>query len=105
MHYKQYVQTTENLKKKNRNKIIQYTSPSIFVSSENWTIKARDARRITALEMKYMIETPGYTWADYKTNTEIAKGLNITLIVDKIEEYRRNWLQQYTECLVKDYQG
>jgi hypothetical protein len=45
--------------------------------SENWTIKARDARRITAAEMKYMKRIAGYTWTDNKTNTEIAKELNI----------------------------
>jgi hypothetical protein len=28
--------------------------------------------------MKYMRRTAGYTWTDYKTNTEIAKELNIT---------------------------
>jgi hypothetical protein len=35
---------------------------------ETWTIKARDARRITAAEMKYM-RTAGYIWTDYKTNS------------------------------------
>ena len=30
MHYKQYVYTTEDFKE-NKNKIIQYTSPSSFV--------------------------------------------------------------------------
>jgi hypothetical protein len=43
--------------------------------SANWTIKARDARRITVAEMKYMRRTAGYTWTDHKTNTEIAKEL------------------------------
>ena len=38
-----------------------------------WTIKARDARRITAVEMKYTRRKAGYTWTDYKTNTQIAK--------------------------------
>jgi hypothetical protein len=38
-----------------------------------WTIKARDARRITAAEMKYMRRTAGYTLTDRKTNTEITK--------------------------------
>ena len=33
------------------------------------------------------------TWADYKTETAIAKDLNIAPVVDKIQEYRRNWLQ------------
>ena len=32
------------------------------------TVKARDTRRITAAEMKYMRRTAGYTWTDYKTN-------------------------------------
>jgi len=32
-----------------------------------------DARRITAAEMKYMRKTAGYTWTDYKTNTQITK--------------------------------
>ena len=53
-------------------------------------VKARDARRITAAEMKYM-GTAGYTWADYKTNTQIAKQLKIFL--DKLLEYKRNWIQ------------
>jgi hypothetical protein len=60
--------------------------------SETWTIKAKDARRITAAEMKYM-RTAGYTWTDYKTNTQIAKELKITQILDKLLEYKRNWIQ------------
>jgi len=39
--------------------------------------------------MKYIWKTAGYTWTDYKTNTEIAKELNITPVLDKIQEYRR----------------
>jgi len=35
--------------------------------------RQRDARRMTAAEMKYMRRTAGYTWTDYKTNTQIAK--------------------------------
>jgi hypothetical protein len=40
--------------------------PTLLYGSENWTIKARDARRITAAEMKYMRRTAGYTWTDQK---------------------------------------
>jgi hypothetical protein len=47
------------------------------------TIKARDARRITAAEMKYMRRTAVWTWTDYKTNGQIAKELKITPILDK----------------------
>jgi len=39
-----------------KNKTIQYTSLAcqLFHRIENWTINTRDARRITAAEMKYM---------------------------------------------------
>jgi hypothetical protein len=47
--------------------------PGLLYGSENWTIKARDARKITAAEMKYMRRTAAYTLRDHKTNTEIAK--------------------------------
>ena len=42
--------------------------PVLLYGSETWTIKARDARRITAAEMKYM-RTARYSSTDYKTNT------------------------------------
>jgi uncharacterized membrane protein len=32
-------------------------------------------------------------WPDYKTNTDIAKKLNITPVLDKMQDYRRNWIQ------------
>jgi hypothetical protein len=47
--------------------------PAVLYSSETETIKARDTRRITAAEMKYLRKTAGHTWTDYKTNTEVAK--------------------------------
>jgi hypothetical protein len=43
--------------------------------------------------MKYMRITAGYMWTDHKTNTEIEKELNITTVLDKIQDYRRNWTQ------------
>ena len=61
-----------------------------------WTIKASDARRITAAEMKHMRRTAGYTWTDYKTNTQIhkfVKELKITSILDKLLECKRSWIQ------------
>jgi hypothetical protein len=30
---------------------------------------------------------------DHKTNTEIANELNITPVFDKIQNYKRNWIQ------------
>jgi hypothetical protein len=69
--------------------------PVLLYGSETGTIKARDARRITAAEMKYM-RTAGYTWTDYKTNVQIAKELKITTILDILLEYKRNWIQRVT---------
>ena len=60
---------------------------------KKWTNRARDARRITAAGMKYMRRTAGYTWTDCKTNSHIAKELKITSVLDKLLEYKRNWLQ------------
>jgi hypothetical protein len=40
----------------------------VLRGSENWTIKAIDARRITAAEMKHMRRKAEYTWTEYKTN-------------------------------------
>ena len=34
-----------------------------------------------------------YTWTDYKTNTQIAKELKITPVLDKLLEYKRSWIQ------------
>jgi hypothetical protein len=64
--------------------------PVLLYGSETWTIKSRDVRRITAAEMKYMRRTAGYTWTDYKTNSHIANELEITPVLDKLLEYKRN---------------
>jgi len=65
----------------------------LLYGNETWTIKAKDARRITAAEMKYMRRRAGYIWTDYKTNAQIAKELKVTQILDKLLEYKRNWIQ------------
>jgi len=33
------------------------------------------------------------TWLDYKTIRDAAKKLNITSVLDKMQDYRRNWIQ------------
>jgi len=55
--------------------------------------------------MKYMRRTAGYTWTDHKTNTQIAKELKITPILDKLLEYKRNWIQHVNRMPVIDYPG
>jgi len=58
----------------------------LLYSGENCSIKARNARRITAAEVKYVRNTAGYTWADCKANIEIAKEISVTAVLDKIQE-------------------
>ena len=41
-----------------------------------------------------MRRTAGYTLTDYKTNTQITKELKITQILDKLLEYKGNWIQR-----------
>jgi hypothetical protein len=49
-------------------------------------------RRTEAAEMKLLRPLAGYTIYDHKTNDYTRRELRITDIVDKIDEYRRNWL-------------
>jgi hypothetical protein len=41
-----------------------------------------------------MRSTACYTCTDYRTNTEIAKELNMSPVLGKIQDYRLNWLRQ-----------
>jgi hypothetical protein len=81
----------------NKTRIKLYNTLALSVllyGSETWTIKAGDARRITAAEMKYMRRTAGHIWTDYKTNVQIEKKLKITPVLDKLLEYKRNWIKR-----------
>ena len=59
--------------------------------SENWTLTVLQRRRTEAAEMKLLRPLAGYTIYDHKTNY-IRRELRITGKLDKIDEYRRNWL-------------
>jgi len=66
--------------------------PTFLYGSENWTLTASQRRRIEAAGMKLLRPLAGYTLYDRKTNNYIRRELRITGILDKIDEYRRNWL-------------
>jgi len=57
-----------------------------------WTLTALQRRKIEAAEMKLLRPLAGYTLYDHKTNDYIHCELRITGILDKIDEYRQNWL-------------
>jgi hypothetical protein len=74
----------------------------VFKTSPEWVTgpeqgKSTHSGRIATFSLwtgiKYMRRTAGYTWTDYKTNTQLAKDLKITTILDKLVEYKRNWIQ------------
>jgi len=65
--------------------------PTFSYGSENWTL-ALKRRRIEAAEMKLLRPLAGYTLYGHKTNDYIRRELRIIGILDKIDEYRRNWL-------------
>jgi hypothetical protein len=49
--------------------------PVLLYGSETWTVKARDARRITAAEMKYTRRTAGYIWNILQNKYTNCKGI------------------------------
>ena len=66
--------------------------PTFLYGSENWTLTSLQRRTIEAAEMKLLRPLAGYTLHDHKTNDCIRRELRITGTLDKIDEYRRNWL-------------
>jgi len=66
--------------------------PTFLYGSENWTLTALQRRRIEAAEMKLLRLLADYTLRDHKTNDSIRRELQTECILEKIDEYRRNWL-------------
>jgi len=66
--------------------------PTFLYGSENWTLTALQRRRIEAAEIKLLRPLAGYTLYDHKTNDSVRRELQTECILDKIDEYRRNWL-------------
>jgi hypothetical protein len=69
--------------------------PTFLYESENWTLTASQRRRIEAAEMKLLRPLAGYTLYDHKTNDSIRRELQTKSILDKIDEYRWNWLLHF----------
>jgi len=66
--------------------------PIFLYGSENWTLTALQRRRIEATEMKLLRPLAGYTFHGHKTKDSVRRELQTECILDKIDEYRRNWL-------------
>jgi len=66
--------------------------PTFLYGSENLNLTALQRRGIEAAEMKLLRPLAGYTIYDHKTNDYIRHEPRITGILDKKDEYRRDWL-------------
>jgi hypothetical protein len=66
--------------------------PTFLYGSENWTLTASQRQRIEAAEMKLLRPLAGYALYEHKTNDPVRRELQTDNILDKIDEYRRNWL-------------
>ena len=66
--------------------------PTFVYGSENWNLTTLQRKRIEVAEMKLLRPLAGYTLYDHKTNDPVHRELQITCILDKIEEFRLNWL-------------
>jgi hypothetical protein len=66
--------------------------PPFLYGSENWTLGDLQRRRIEAAEIKLLRLLAGYTLHDHKTNDSLHHELQTECILDKIDEYTRNWL-------------
>jgi len=75
--------------------------PTFLYGSENWTLTSLQRRRIEAAEMKLLWPLAGYTLYDHNTNDYIRCELRITGILDKIDEYRRNWFSTLAKNATK----
>jgi len=66
--------------------------PAFLYGSENWILTVLQRRRIEAAEMKLLRPLAGYNLYDHKTKDSVSRELQTECILDKIDEYRRNWL-------------
>jgi hypothetical protein len=66
--------------------------PTFLNGSENWTLTALQRRGIEAAEMKLLRPLANYTLYDHKTNESVCREMQTECILDKTDEYRRNWL-------------
>jgi hypothetical protein len=65
---------------------------TFLYGSENWTLTALQRQRIEAAEVKLLRPLASYTLHDHKTKDSVRRELQTECILDKTDEYRRNWL-------------
>jgi hypothetical protein len=72
--------------------ITMLVMPTFLYGSENWTPTVLHRRKTVTAEMKLLRPLARYTLYDHKTNDSVRRELQTECILDKIDEYRRNWI-------------
>jgi hypothetical protein len=66
--------------------------PALLYGCEIWVIGEKDESMITSAEVKFMRRRAKYTWQGYKTNEDILSAVTINPVVNKIQNYRNQWI-------------
>jgi adenine specific DNA methylase Mod len=70
--------------------------PILLYGSEIWTLRRKNKKQLTSIDMKYCIRTAGYRFLDHKRNEEILEELKLEQVEEKPRRYKSNWLQHVT---------
>jgi len=65
----------------------------VLRGSENWTINARDCKKNNSSRDETYEKNSRIHLDRIYIKKKVARELNITSVLDKIQEYGRNWLQ------------
>lgn len=66
--------------------------PAGLYGSEIWTMTKGEKSRLQASEMRFLRSTLGITRRYKIRNDDIRKELNIFNLCDKVDEYKKSWL-------------
>jgi hypothetical protein len=70
--------------------------PNLLYESEIWTLRQKDKKWLTSIEMQFFRTTAGYTLFEHKRNKEILEELTVEPVDKKLRTYRSNWLRHVT---------
>ena len=75
-----------------------YNAPVLHIflhGSETWTLRKKDKKRLTSIEMKFF-RTAGYTLFDHKGMNKFWIELKVEPVNEKLRRYKSNWLRHAT---------
>jgi len=75
---------------------MHWLSHLLLYDSEIWTLRQKDKKRLTSLEMKCFRSSAGHTLHDHKRNEEILEELKVEPADEKPRKYASNWLRHVT---------